>query len=77
MRDKLLAYYEKEYKETERLLTQEDRPNWVVPKEVVYNTICMLLGATQFALNSELITYSEVNQSYEFYYDKLKKLLDK
>lgn len=77
MREKLLAYYEKEYKETERLLTQEDRPNWVIPKEVVYNTISMLLGATQFALNSELVTYSEINQPYEFYYDKLKKLLDK
>ena len=77
MKEKLLAYYEKEYNETERLLTQKDRPNWVIPKEVVYNTINLLLGATQFALSCELVVYSEVSQHYEFYYDKLKELLDK
>ena len=76
MKEKLLAYYEKEYKEAERLLTQEDRPNWVNPKEVVYNTINMLLGATQFALGCELVVYSEISQAYDFYYDELKKLLD-
>ena len=76
MRDKLIAYYKKEYEETKRLLTQKDRPSWVKPKEVVFNTINMLLGATQFALNCELVVYSEVNSAYEFYYDELKKLLD-
>lgn len=77
MLEKLIEFYEKEYEETKRLVTQENRPNWVKPKEVVFNTINTLLRATQFALNNGLVTYSEVNPHYEFYYDELKKLLDK
>ena len=77
MKNKLIEYYKKEYEETKQLLTQENRPSWVNPKEVVFNTINTLLRATQFALNNDLADYSEVNPAYEFYYDELKKLLDK
>ena len=73
MKNKLIEYYKKEYEETKRLVTQEDRPSWVNPKEVVFNTINRLLGATQFVLNNELVYYSEVSSAYEFYYDELKK----
>lgn len=75
MLEKLIEFYEKEYEETENLLVCEDVPNWVKPKEVVYNTLYMLLGASQFAQTIG-VSYDEIDGIYEIYKEKLELLLD-
>lgn len=75
MVEKLIEFYEKEYEETENLIICEDIPTWVKPKKVVYNTLYMLLGASQFAQTIG-VSYDEINGIYEIYKEKLLELLD-
>ena len=75
MLEKLIEFYEKEYEEAENLIICEDIPTWVKPKEVVYNTLYILLGATHFAQTIG-VPYDEINGIYEIYKEKLELLLD-
>ena len=68
-------YLKKEYEETEKLLFN---PPWYCgkPREMVDSTIQRCLGATMLVQYMDL-PFADVNEIFEYYREKLEKLLDK
>lgn len=79
MLEKVKEFFEREYKETERLLTQEPRPWWVSPTDCVNSSIQRCLGVAQFVQYCEvkyedLGCYDEIRERFQ---NLLKETLDK
>ena len=75
MKNKLNAYFEKEYQETVKLLA--DSPSWcstrVEKKNMIWNTIQRCLGATMIA--QEFGLSYEDTKIYDDYLEKFRKLV--
>lgn len=76
MKEKLNAYFEKEYQETVKLLA--DSSSWcstrVEKKNMIWNTIQRCLGAVMIAQEFGL-PYEDTNKAYEEYAEKISKLV--
>jgi hypothetical protein len=66
--DKVKKFFEKEYKETERLLSNP--PSWCNPKEAVWYAVQRCLGVAQFVQYldvkyEDLSCYDEIREKFE------------
>lgn len=73
MLDKVKAFFEQEYKDTERFLKRTDKPSWADPKETVDKAIQRCLGVAQFIQSCD-ISYEDLT-CYEEIREKFEKLL--
>lgn len=74
MLEKVKEFFEQEYKDTERLLTREDRPFWAEPKECVDKAIQRCLGVAQFVQYCD-VKYEDLG-CYEEIRERFEKLLE-
>ena len=77
--EKAKEYLDKEYADTEKILLSENRPSWVKPRDLCWNTIQRGLGVMMFIQLLD-VKYEELD-FYEEFRDKIcqleKKVLDK
>lgn len=75
MLDKAIKFFEKEYEEIEKDISQLE-PYWTTYKQIIVeNTIHRCLGVALFAQEIGL-EFEDVNPHYEAIREKLEKLLD-
>lgn len=76
MIEKMTKFFEDEYNRTRSYVLSKHRESFPISKsEVVWNTIYRCLGVFEF-VELETGEFSKIEPIYEFYKEKLIKLLD-
>ena len=75
MIEKMEKFFEYEYNRTRPWVLNKDGKFQVSPSEAVWNAVYRCMGVAEFVYN-ETGEYSKIESVYEFYKEKLIKLLD-
>lgn len=75
MIEKMEKFFEYEYNRTRPWVLNKDGKFQVTPSEAVWSAVDRCMGVAEFVYN-ETGEYSKIEPIYEFYKEKLIKLLD-